>query len=228
MLKCLQPVVRDNYSAQDGNSVYAVQLDGGSSRFRQDQLNPAGTITVQWTLDGPGYDVLRAFYASVNYGADPFLIDLLWEAQGVLEYTVHFVPGTFKLTSQRGYTYVVQATLEVLPNGNVVSTAVSTLTRTAVVVALVANVATFNGALGDGFELTLTANCTGSTIINAQAGHFYTFCIIQNGVGGWTLAWPANVKNASAPNKAANSISVQTFYCALNGNLYPVGPMTYN
>lgn len=88
--------------------------------------------------------------------------------------------------------------------------------------------AQFNAALGVDFEMTLTGNVTAPTLINTAGGVLYTFTLIQDATGNRTFAWPANVKNASVINPAANSISVQTFIARANGNLYPVGPMTYN
>jgi hypothetical protein len=36
------------------------------------------------------------------------------------------------------------------------------------------------------------------------------------------------VLNADTINPALNSVSTQTFVARANGNLYPVGPMTYS
>lgn len=87
----------------------------------------------------------------------------------------------------------------------------------------------FNAANGVSvFDLTLTGNVTSSTTANLVTGQTVTFIIQQDGTGGRTFVWPTNVKNASPINSAASSISVQSFVVRASGNLYPVGPMTWD
>jgi hypothetical protein len=88
---------------------------------------------------------------------------------------------------------------------------------------------TFDASQGCDFEMTLTGNVVGPSVIsNTIGGRIYTFTLIQDGVGNRTFVWPVAVKNASIINPALNSISVQSFIARNNGNLYPIGPMTYN
>ena len=89
----------------------------------------------------------------------------------------------------------------------------------------------FNCSLIDGaiaFDLTLSGNAIDSTLIAPFPGQIVTFFISQDSSGGWTFVWPSNVLNADTINPAPNSVSTQTFVARANGNLYPVGPMTYS
>ncbi len=78
------------------------------------------------------------------------------------------------------------------------------------------------------FDLTLTGNVIASTLISPYPGQIVTFFISQDSSGGWSFVWPSNVLNADTINPAPNSVSTQTFVARANGNLYPVGPMTYS
>lgn len=84
----------------------------------------------------------------------------------------------------------------------------------------------FDCATGTTFDMTLTGNVTSSTAINLTAGQQITFMIVQDGTGGRTFVWPANVKGAGIPDLTPNAVSVQSFKVKSNGNLYPIGPLT--
>ncbi len=53
---------------------------------------------------------------------------------------------------------------------------------------------TFDASLGTIYTNTLTANVTSSTISNPVTGQRITLYLAQDGTGGWTFAWPANVQ----------------------------------
>lgn len=78
------------------------------------------------------------------------------------------------------------------------------------------------------FAMTLSGNVTSSTILTTFAGQIVIFKITQNATGGFTFAWPTNVQNPGVIDPAANSKTVQAFYVSADGNLYPLGPQTYN
>lgn len=106
-----------NYVAPEGHTVVATQLDGGASRFRADQLGGVSLVTVQWTCNATNYNYLLAFYrTALSYGSLPFTISLILDSNVPQTYTAHFVPDTFGLTSTSGQTYIVGATLEVVPD----------------------------------------------------------------------------------------------------------------
>lgn len=113
----LLPPDQANYTHKFGDQIIATQLDGGASRFRRDQLGAAFQLEVQWTCNDKNYDYVTAFYrTSINFGSDPFTCSLILDQHGLQSYTCHFLPGTFRLDSQQGQTYVLRATLEVLPD----------------------------------------------------------------------------------------------------------------
>ncbi len=106
-----------SYAVTDGIQAVDQKLDGGLSRYRQDQLDPAAKIKCQWFCKAVQYSYLKAFYKTITKGASlPFLLDLILDdGTELTEHTAYFVPGTFKLTQVRGLTYVVSAELEVRP-----------------------------------------------------------------------------------------------------------------
>lgn len=73
---------------------------------------------------------------------------------------------------------------------------------------------TINASLGDIFQLTLTGNVTSSSITNPLTGQTLKIALTQDGSGGKTFAWPANVKLAggSVTLSGANKRDVLTFY----------------
>lgn len=223
MVTCPVDVVSENYSATDGQAVVAVQLDGGPSRYRLDKIGAPAIIPVQWTVDIVGYNALRAFYASINQGADPFLINVIYEVGTPQQYVAHLVVGTWNLSKQEGNTYILQASLEVIPGG---VPAVLTSQLPQKIVTLAGGNMVFDAANGQAFEVTLNADALINTFVHGAAGLFYTFAIKQDIVGAHAFVWPANVKNGGEVSAIASSCSVQTFYCNSDGNLYPVGPMT--
>lgn len=63
------------------------------------------------------------------------------------------------------------------------------------------------------FSMTLTGNVTSSTLTmtGIAAPSLLTFELTQDGTGGRTFAWPANVIGAVAPTLSANAITTQHF-----------------
>lgn len=113
------PPDQNGYQAQHGHSAISSKLDGGSSRFRADQLGAAFTVVVQWTLNLKNWNYLSAFYRTTTvFGSLPFTIDLMLDSGAMQTYTVHFLPDTFNLISQVGLTWVAGATLEALPDAS--------------------------------------------------------------------------------------------------------------
>lgn len=114
---CLYPPESTNYNVDIGSPVLSTPLVGGPARYRSDYLGTSNIVNVQWTCTPKAYSYMQAFYReSINYGADPFNIDLIIDANAVATYTVHIVPKSFKLRSQSGLSYVLVAQLEVIPN----------------------------------------------------------------------------------------------------------------
>lgn len=110
----LLPPDQNSYTVKDGHTVIATALDGGASRQRADIQNASFLIGVQWTLSAFNFTYLKAFYRSaVNFGADPFNLDLYADSGAIQTYVVRFVPDSLALQSQAGLTFVVVAQLEV-------------------------------------------------------------------------------------------------------------------
>ena len=109
----------DGYAVADGLMANAVMLDGGAPRVRLDQLGAVKTVDCQWTLSTDDYDYLMAFYRTGAGNASlPFLINLpgIDDSDITSTYTAYFVPGSLKLATQQGLTYVMKAQLWVIPN----------------------------------------------------------------------------------------------------------------
>ncbi|MEI7704984.1 MAG: hypothetical protein WCK73_10340 [Deltaproteobacteria bacterium] len=104
-----------SYSVTPVSEVLAVELAGGPSRYRRDQLGSVARVSVVWTLDADDYaDLLDFHQSTTDHGTEWFLIDLPLGGADPAEYTVHFVPGSLQLKSKDGGIYVVGADLEVL------------------------------------------------------------------------------------------------------------------
>lgn len=84
----------------------------------------------------------------------------------------------------------------------------------------------FDASKAKGFQLLLTGNVASSSLVNTYTGEEITFLIQQDGTGGRTFAWPANVLNPGTVDAGANNTSMQKFKADLNGFLRPVTAMT--
>ncbi len=115
-VKLLLTPDQDGYTVEDPDSVVATKVDGGPPRYRRDYFDASLKVEVTWTCTPDEYQYLRAFYNYVNKGADPFLLDLLINTPTLQTYVCRFKPGTFKLTSVKGYMFKVKVTLDVQPN----------------------------------------------------------------------------------------------------------------
>lgn len=104
---------QDGYSMADAASSVASDLKGGLSRTRRDLLDASYSVDLSWKLNRARYDVLRAFHDA--HRGVPFLMDLVADSPFLTRHTVTFVTGSFQLASVEGATYVVNASLEVIP-----------------------------------------------------------------------------------------------------------------
>lgn len=84
----------------------------------------------------------------------------------------------------------------------------------------------FNCAESNGFQVTLTGNVTSLSIVNASFGQVpINIVFTQGGGGGFTVAWPSNVKGAGTIDPGAGNNSVQSFIVLADGNLHAYTPM---
>jgi hypothetical protein len=87
----------------------------------------------------------------------------------------------------------------------------------------------FNATNAQGFKMTLTGNVTSSTFANGTQGPaLIMFRFLQDATGGWTFAWPSNVRNGGVVNPGPNARSVQIFALDTDGSLDAVGPIQYS
>jgi hypothetical protein len=109
-------VDKESYNVKPGNNVLSTKLEGGASRTRLDKIGATHSVNVQWKTNRKGYTYLMAFYrTTIKQGSLPFLIDLLVDSDIAEQYEAKIEPGTLTLASHTGETYIVTATLEVVP-----------------------------------------------------------------------------------------------------------------
>ena len=111
------PPDSSGFSDAPDDGIIETQLDGGGPRQRLDQLNTVDTVTVRWTVGPKGYNYLRAFYRTVRKNAvSPFILAMPIDTSDATEnHQCMFQANSFKLASQQGLQYIVQATLYVWP-----------------------------------------------------------------------------------------------------------------
>lgn len=110
-------ILEAGYSVAEPASVVAAQTKGGFGRNRADLDDATLTVTVGWRLPEADYDALMLFYKlGTNYGANPFLIDLVIDNGIPTTSTAYFGAQGPQLTQVTGLNYFVTATLEVVAN----------------------------------------------------------------------------------------------------------------
>jgi len=114
-------------------------------------------------------------------------------------------------------------------SGALVAGTISGIIPQGVVLVAYSATPTFDASKGLEFKMTLTGNVSSSLFINGLIGpSIIVFRIVQDGTGGRTFAWPANVRNGGSINSAASSISMQMFAVDVDGSLDAVGPMMWS
>lgn len=84
----------------------------------------------------------------------------------------------------------------------------------------------FDASQGSSFDMTLTGNVSGSTLINLVAGQLISFIIKQDGTGGRTFVWPTNVLGAGTVDPTASATSSQLFIVDSTLTARPLGIQT--
>lgn len=74
------------------------------------------------------------------------------------------------------------------------------------------------------FEVNLTGNTTLS-VVNAKPGQLVVMNFTQDGAGGHTVVFPANVNDAGTPDTTAGASCSQMFRVGSSNNLYAISPM---
>jgi hypothetical protein len=102
----------DNYEIIIKENVLATDVNYGNIRVRQDFDEISMQINCQWTLELDEYSILCTFL--INNAGLKFNIDLITVSADLIECEVNLIPDSFKLVSQRGKTYVVKSSFELL------------------------------------------------------------------------------------------------------------------
>lgn len=139
---------------------------------------------------------------------------------GTLALTVNFAnqaKNTFLAGPVSGSAGAVTARLIVpadLPGGTAVASAASM---------------TFDASVNSSFRVLMGTNVTSSAISNPTARQVITFIIAENATGGFTFAWPSNVRGASNIQTDANGVNVQSFiYDEVTSQWRAIGPGSWN
>lgn len=95
----------------------ATQIAVPQSFSRKDIERNTVPVTVSWALTDYGYQYIRSFFRGVlAKGNKPFQVELIVQNSQLDIYTAFFQQGSFRLASLVGCTFIVQATLDVVPN----------------------------------------------------------------------------------------------------------------
>ena len=107
----------EGYQRKEGNNVVSTNLDGGPSRTRVDKIGAPESVSVTWTLNPSQYRYIQAFWhTGIKKGAFSITCDLVsQDGTAPTPPVCKFIQDTFTLASQKGLTYVIQASLEVMP-----------------------------------------------------------------------------------------------------------------
>lgn len=108
---------QDGYSIRRGNDLVSVRLGGGPARVRRDSLGTPHEVTCTWMCDVSEYTYLIGWFRErVQARSAFFRIPLLIDAPVAVNHLARVLDGPEELASTRGHSFVVRATLEVMPN----------------------------------------------------------------------------------------------------------------
>lgn len=103
---------RESYTLKNGMAWQQFDAEGGLPRTRLEYPNAEPTLTVQWLCGPTAFSRLNQFHeASACRNYENFDLDLYLDDQELVTCSVRFVPGSFKLQSHQGSSYVVAAEL---------------------------------------------------------------------------------------------------------------------
>lgn len=86
----------------------------------------------------------------------------------------------------------------------------------------------FDGRFAEVWIVGMRSNVSQSVIVNLTPGVVYSFLFQQNGVGGFTFAWPAaGVANGMTLNPRPNSLSMQNFIATQPDQMFANMPGTW-
>ena len=110
---------QDGYGVQRGTNFNEIQTGSGNTRIRRTSKNAEHIVTVNWTTNKDGYDLLQAFYRlweQQEPKIEHFVLDLILDTHNLIPYRCYFVAGGApNLVSVSGFCYKVSAQLRVRP-----------------------------------------------------------------------------------------------------------------
>lgn len=107
---------QSGYAVSDGVEVISTQLDGGMARYRRDILGANALVSVQWSLSPLEFKYVKDFFNLLTgRGAKAFLLDLYLDDEVLTEHTCMLLPGSFRLTGQRGQQFTISAQIDATP-----------------------------------------------------------------------------------------------------------------
>lgn len=106
------------FSANVGDGVLSVKLDGGASRYRRNYIGSTYDVKCSWVLNKAQYEYMKAFYRTAcNDGSTPFYLKMIFEDGELKPYKAYFKPKSLTTSGpDAGQVFNVSADFEVYPN----------------------------------------------------------------------------------------------------------------
>lgn len=82
----------------------------------------------------------------------------------------------------------------------------------------------FDASIATGFDLTLTGDVVGSTLINTQPGQVLTLVIAQDATGGHNFIPPFNWIDFTAFSSQPNAVTIVAAFVRIDGTIRPYTP----
>lgn len=212
-----------------------INLINGAVQSAQGILNGNGSLQLLLSQDstllsGPGY-VVSAIPVTFRFDGNGNLLGSckIWsnfELSGSTFYYVTFYdqnnarignPATWQFTQAAGSTVDIGTMVNITPGGPAVSFPFGEQLQAS------SAAMSFSASSFNQFRTNMTSNVASSSMVGGVKGTTYVFYFVQDGTGGHTFSWPANVIDAQAIDTTANAVSEQAFF--FDGtNFRPIGP----
>src|ERR1051326_255142 len=213
-----------------------ITLINGNVQSAGNVLNANGSIVFQLTQDartvaGPGY-VVAAIPVTFRFDSNGNLLGSckIWsnaELQPQTQYNVTFYDqnnarlssALWQFDQAAGSTVDIGTMTTITQGGASVSFPFGQQSQTSPA-AMSFSASSFNQ-----FLTNMTTNVSSSSMVGGIPGAHYVFIFVQDGTGGHTFSWPANVIDPEAIDTAPNAVCEQTFY--FDGtNFRPISGLT--
>jgi hypothetical protein len=213
-----------------------ITLINGNIQSAGAVLNANGSMVFQLTQDArtiaaPGY-VVAAIPVTFRFDANGNLLGScrIWsnaELQPQTQYSVTFYDknnsrlgsALWQFDQAAGSTVDIGTMTSITQGGASVSFPFGQQSQTS------AATMSFSASSFTQFLNTMISNVSSSSMLGGIAGAYYTFIFAQDGTGGHTFTWPANVIDPQAIDTAPNAVCQQAF-CFDGTNFRPIGPQS--